>query len=64
MNFSALRASTVPGLLAERARTRPARVAFRAKELGIWRETTWRSLADRVAALALGFAREYRLARG
>ena len=64
MNFSALRASTVPGLVAERARTRPARVAFRAKELGIWRETTWRSLADRVAALALGFAREYRLARG
>jgi long-chain acyl-CoA synthetase len=64
MNFSALRASTIPGLLAERARTRPARVAFRAKELGIWRETTWRSLADRVAALALGFAREYRLARG
>jgi long-chain acyl-CoA synthetase len=64
MNFSALRASTIPGLLAERARTRPARVAFRAKELGIWRETTWRGLADRVAALALGFAREYRLARG
>jgi long-chain acyl-CoA synthetase len=64
MNFRALRASTIPGLLAERARTRPARVAFRAKELGVWRETTWRGLADRVAALALGFEREYRLARG
>src|SRR5262245_16269150 len=64
MNFSALRASTIPGLLAERARTRPARVAFRAKERGIWRETTWRGLADRVAAQALGFAREYRLTRG
>ena len=64
MNFSALRASTIPGLLTERARTRPARVAFRAKELGIWRETTWRGLADRVAAQALGFAREYRLTRG
>jgi long-chain acyl-CoA synthetase len=64
MNFEALRASTIPGLLVERARTRPTRVAFRAKELGIWRETTWRGLADRVAALALGFAREYRLTRG
>ena len=64
MNFRALRASTIPGLLAERALTRPDRVAFRAKELGVWRETTWRGLADRVAALALGFAREYRLARG
>jgi long-chain acyl-CoA synthetase len=64
MNFRALRASTIPGLLAERALTRPARVAFRAKELGIWRETTWRGLADRVAALALGFARAYRLTRG
>jgi long-chain acyl-CoA synthetase len=64
MDFPALRASTIPGLLAERARTRPARVAFRSKELGIWRETPWRGLADRVAAVALGFAREYRLARG
>jgi long-chain acyl-CoA synthetase len=64
MNFEALRASTIPGLLVERALTRPARVALRSKELGIWRETTWRELADRVAALALGFAREYRLARG
>jgi long-chain acyl-CoA synthetase len=64
MNFEALRASTIPGLLVERARTRPARVAFRSKELGIWRETTWRALADRVAGLALGFAREYRLGRG
>jgi long-chain acyl-CoA synthetase len=64
MNFEALRASTIPGLLVERAATRPGRVAFRSKELGIWRETTWRELADRVAALALGFAREYRLGRG
>src|SRR5882724_13066691 len=64
MNFEALRASTIPGLLVERAATRPGRVAFRSKELGIWRETTWRALADRVAALALGFAGEYRLGRG
>jgi long-chain acyl-CoA synthetase len=64
MNFEALRASTLPGLLVERARTRPDRVAFRAKELGIWRETTWRELADRVGALACGLAREYRIAAG
>src|SRR6267142_2681692 len=64
MHFEALRASTIPGLLVERATTRPGRVAFRSKELGIWRETTWRALADRVAALALGFAGEYRLGRG
>ncbi len=64
MNFEALRASTIPGLLVERAASRPGRVAFRSKELGIWRETTWRALADRVAALALGFAGEYRLSRG
>ena len=64
MNFEALRASTLPGLLVERARTRPDRVAYRSKELGIWRETAWRELAARVAALALGFAREYGIARG
>src|SRR6267142_1357161 len=64
MNFEALRASTLPGLLVERARSRPGRVAFRAKELGIWRETTWRELAERVAALACGLAREYRIAPG
>src|SRR5881296_321132 len=64
MNFEALRASTLPGLLVERARTRPDRVAFRSKELGIWRETTWRGLAERVAALANGFAREYGIGRG
>jgi long-chain acyl-CoA synthetase len=46
---------TLPGLLLERVRRTPDEVAFRAKELGIYRETTWRQLADRVAALALGF---------
>jgi long-chain acyl-CoA synthetase len=64
MNFEALRASTLPGLLVARARARPERVAFRAKELGIWRETTWRALASRVGALACGLAREYRIAAG
>jgi long-chain acyl-CoA synthetase len=64
MNFEALRARTLPGLLVERARTRPGRVAFRSKELGIWRETTWRELAERVGALAGGLAREYGIAAG
>src|SRR5882724_10106018 len=64
MNLEALRASTLPGRLVERARTRPERVAYRAKELGIWRETTWRELAARVGALACGLAREYGIARG
>src|SRR5258708_7140801 len=64
MDFDALRATTLPGLLLERARRRPARVAFRAKELGVWRETTWRELADRVAAVALGLAGECAVARG
>jgi len=64
MNFDALRASTLPGLLVERARARPQRVAFRAKELGVWRETTWSQFAERVEALALGLQREYRVARG
>jgi len=64
MNFEALRTSTLPGLLVERARTRSDRVAFRSKELGVWRETTWRTLASRVGALACGLAREYRIAAG
>ena len=64
MDFDALRAATLPGLLVDRARQRPARVAFRAKELGVWRETTWRELADRVAAVALGLARECAVVRG
>src|SRR5437870_11502049 len=64
MNFSALRASTLPGLLVDQTQTRPDRVAYRSKELGIWRETTWRQLAEGVAALAGGFAREYGIARG
>ena len=64
MDFDALRASTIPGLLVERARTRPRRVAFRAKELGVYRETTWRELAERVAAVAHGLADVFGVARG
>ena len=64
MDFAALRASTIPALLVGRARTRPGRVAFRAKELGVYRETTWGELALRVAAVAHGFAAEFGVKRG
>src|SRR2546427_599614 len=64
MAFSRLRASTIPGLLVERARARPARVAFRAKELGVYRETTWAALAARVAAVAHGLAARFGVGRG
>jgi len=57
MDFSRLRASTIPGLLVERARARPARVAFRAKELGVYRETTWAALAARVRRWRRGWPR-------
>src|SRR5438552_575886 len=64
MDFSRLRASTIPGLLVERARARPARVAFRAKELGVYRETTWAALAARLAAVAQGLAARFGVGRG
>jgi long-chain acyl-CoA synthetase len=64
MNVDRLRASTIPGLVLERARRRPERVAFRAKELGVYRETTWRELADRVGALALGLRQEFGVGHG
>ena len=64
MDFARLRASTIPGLLVERARTRPAHVAFRAKALGVYRETTWAALAERVAAVAHGLAAEFAVGRG
>src|SRR5690242_7293006 len=64
MDFARLRASTIPGLLVERARSRPGRVAFRAKELGVYRETTWTELAARVAAVARGLASTFGVRRG
>ena len=50
-------------LLAERARERPQSVAYRAKELGLYVERTWRDYAERVGRFALGL-RELGLARG
>jgi long-chain acyl-CoA synthetase len=46
--------ATLPQLLRERARQAPGRVAFRHKELGIWRETTWAEYLGRVRAFAFG----------
>ena len=52
----ALRRRTAPSLLCELARTRPDRVAFRSKHLGIYRERTWRDYAVLVARTAEAFA--------
>src|SRR5215813_5976067 len=64
MDFGGLRASTIPGLLVERARARGHRVAFRAKTLGVYRETTWAELARRVAAVAHGLATRFGVEHG
>jgi long-chain acyl-CoA synthetase len=47
-----LRRMTAPGLLVERARLAPDDVAFRAKQLGIYRERTWADYARMVACTA------------
>ncbi|MEO0323996.1 MAG: long-chain fatty acid--CoA ligase [Myxococcota bacterium] len=43
---------TVGGLFLARAARDPARVAFRSKDLGGWRPTTWRAFAAQAEALA------------
>ncbi len=53
-----LRRTTAPALLLERARQRPDDVAFRAKQLGIYRERTWRAYAGMVARTAKALAAE------
>jgi long-chain acyl-CoA synthetase len=53
-----LRRKTAPGLLLERARLSPDRIAFRSKYLGIYRERTWRDYALMVARAAKAFAAE------
>ena len=53
-----LRRSTAPSLLLERARLSPDAVAFRAKQLGIYRERTWREYAQTVARTAKALAAE------
>jgi long-chain acyl-CoA synthetase len=47
---------TLPKLLAANAEAHGAEVAFREKQLGIWRSLTWRECQDRTAAIALGLS--------
>ena len=47
---------SLPQRLREQARAKPSGVALRRKALGIWEETTWAQLDERVARLALGLA--------
>jgi len=49
---------TAPTLLLDRARQRPNDAAFRAKQLGIYRERTWREYARMVARTAMALAAE------
>ena len=52
----ALRRTTAPALLCEKAKTLPERVAFRSKHLGLYRERTWRDYALLVSRTAKAFA--------
>ncbi len=47
-------AETLPGLFLERCRRTPNKAAFRAKELGIYREFSWSEYFDQVERLCLG----------
>ena len=49
---AALRRTTAPHLLCERARSTPDSVAFRSKHLGLYRERRWRDYAAMVAHAA------------
>src|SRR5438128_12503692 len=52
----ALRRTTAPRLLCERARMAPDSVAFRSKHLGLYRQRSWRDYAAMVARAARSFA--------
>jgi long-chain acyl-CoA synthetase len=45
---------TFPKLLVRNARVRPARTAFRHKDLGIWQSWTWAEVHETVRAFAIG----------
>ena len=49
-----LRNATIPGLLIDRVRKTPQKVAFRSKKLGIYRELTWSGFFHRIARCTLG----------
>jgi long-chain acyl-CoA synthetase len=52
MSHQELPANTLPRRLLARARAHPGDVAMRVKQLGLWREHTWRDYLDRVAESA------------
>src|SRR6266545_5626968 len=52
----ALRRTTAPRMLCERARMTPDSVAFRSKHLGLYRQRSWRDYAAMVAHAARSFA--------
>ena len=54
-SFELLRSSSAPRLLAQHARRKPTAVAFRSKQLGIYRQRTWRDYAVLVARCAVWF---------
>lgn len=45
---------TLPGLLIDWAKRRPADIALREKTLGVWREYTWQDYVRHVATVAIG----------
>ncbi|MEE8472148.1 MAG: AMP-binding protein, partial [Dehalococcoidia bacterium] len=47
-------ATTIPALFVERCRATPDKVAFRAKEFGIYQEVTWREYRENVENFCLG----------
>ena len=51
---AAARDDTFPKLIVRNARVRPARTAFRHKDLGIWQSYTWAEVHDAVRAYAAG----------
>ncbi|SFK23375.1 long-chain acyl-CoA synthetase [Halobacillus dabanensis] len=52
---------TLPHLLLEKAEKQGTRVAFRQKNLGIWKEWTWREYYKAVEALSLGLKDQFRI---
>jgi len=51
-----LEATTIPALFLQRCSATPDRVAFRVKELGIYREVTWQEYQNRVEKFSLGLS--------
>ncbi|WP_406945671.1 AMP-binding protein [Halobacillus sp. SY10] len=55
---------TLPQLLFEKADKEGGKVAFRQKNLGIWKEWTWHKYYREVESLALGFQEEFSIQAG